>query len=167
MTRSLYDLLESSLWLAELQQQRGSSGAFARLPRGRPRCGKYRLEHLLGEGGMGLVWAATHLVTRKRVALKTLLAEAAADPETCRRFVREARAASAVQHPNVVAIHDVFDNDDGAPVLVMDLLEGESLAAHLRRQPVLPIAELARTMLPVVSAVGDLLHTKGIMLTAT
>jgi serine/threonine protein kinase len=143
---------------AELQQQREAQACAP----GDVLAGKYRLEHLLGEGGMGLVWAATHLVTRKRVALKTLHAEAAADPETCRRFVREARAASAVQHPNVVAIHDVFDGDDGAPVLVMDLLDGESLAAHLRRQPVLPIAELARIMLPVVSAVGSA-HAKGIV----
>jgi tRNA A-37 threonylcarbamoyl transferase component Bud32 len=111
---------------------------------------------------MGMVWAATHLVTRKPVALKMLKPERASDPALRHRFFREARAACAVQHPNIVEIHDVLQLDDGAPVMVMDLLRGESLGSRLDRQPVLPPAEVARLMLPVVSAVGTA-HASGVV----
>ena len=123
--------------------------------------GRYRLDHLLGEGGMGAVWAATHLLTHKRVAIKLLKGEIAS-PETLRRFVREARAASAVRHPNVVEIHDILTLDDSSPAMVMDLLEGETLAQYLERTEVIPLAELATIMAPVFSAVGSA-HAAGIV----
>jgi serine/threonine-protein kinase len=123
--------------------------------------GRYRLDHLLGEGGMGAVWAATHQLTGKRVAIKLLKADAAT-PDTLRRFVREARAASAVRHPNVVEIHDFLSLDDGSPAMVMDLLEGETLAQRLRRLTVLPMPELASIMAPVLSAVGSA-HAAGVI----
>jgi serine/threonine-protein kinase len=123
--------------------------------------GRYRLERPLGQGGMGEVWAASHLITRKHVALKALKAEKAARPELVRRFFREARAATAVGHPNVVAVHDVF-SFEGGPVMVMELLEGESLGEKLRRQGTLSPAELAAVLVPVVSAVGTA-HARGIV----
>ncbi len=123
--------------------------------------GKYRLEHLLGEGGMGAVWAGTHLLTRKRVAIKLLKAEVAS-ADTLKRFVREARAASAVRHPNVVEVHDFLTMDDGSPAMVMDFLEGETLGQRLARHGALPLAELAAIMAPVVSAVGTA-HAAGIV----
>jgi serine/threonine protein kinase len=129
--------------------------------KGQVLAGRYRLDHLLGQGGMGAVWAATHLLTHKRVAVKLLPAEVAS-PETLRRFVREARAASAVRHPNVVEIHDILTFDDGSPALVMDLLEGETLAQHLERSGFIPLAELASIMAPVLSAVGSA-HAAGIV----
>ena len=85
--------------------------------------GRYRLDYLLGEGGMGAVWAATNVVTRKHVALKFLKTAAAERPDTVRRFLREARAASAVNHPTVVQIHDVLQLDDGLPMMIMDPTE--------------------------------------------
>src|SRR5258706_1342695 len=97
---------------------------------------RYRLDRLLGEGGMGSVWAATHLVTHKPVALK-FLKGANASEEMVKRFMREARAVSAVRHPNVVEVHDVIDHE-GHPVMVMDLLNGESLGALLAREGALP-----------------------------
>ncbi len=124
--------------------------------------GRYRLDHLLGEGGMGVVWSATHVVTRKPVALKLLHASGPTDARFVQRFLREARAACAVQHPNVVVIHDVLELEDTTPVMVMELLVGESLGARLDRDHVLPIDELARTILPVVSAVGTA-HAAGIV----
>ena len=123
--------------------------------------GRYRLDHVLGEGGMGAVWAATHTLTHKRVAIKLLKAEVAS-VDTLRRFVREARAASAVRHPNVVEVHDILSLDDGSPALVMDFLEGETLGQFLARTGSIPLADLAAIMAPVVSAVGSA-HAAGIV----
>src|SRR4051812_39122333 len=95
---------------------------------------RYRLDRLLGEGGMGAVWAATHTVTRKAVALKFLKSMGQTNPDVRRRFLREARAASVLRHPNVLQVHDILELEDGAPVMVMDLLEGESLADKLARE---------------------------------
>lgn len=123
--------------------------------------GRYRLARPLGQGGMGEVWAAQHLITGKQVALKALKAEKAARPELVHRFFREARAATVVGHPNVVQVHDVF-SFDGAPVMVMELLAGESLGEKLRREHKLSLAELATLLVPVVSAVGTA-HARGIV----
>ncbi len=111
---------------------------------------------------MGEVWAATHTVTLREVALKFLKVDEGTLPVMRRRFVREARAAAAVQHPNVIAVHDVFELDDGTPVMVMDLLSGEPLAERLSREGALGMAETARIMAQVVSAVGSA-HEAGIV----
>lgn len=124
--------------------------------------GRYRLDRQLGEGGMGVVWAATHVVTRKPVAVKLLHRSDDLDPRFVDRFLREARAATAVEHPNVVAIHDVLELDDQTPMMVMELLEGESLGARLDREHTIPVGDFARIMLPVVSAVGTA-HAAGIV----
>lgn len=108
---------------------------------------------------MGTVWAATHTVTQQRHALKFLRPRAMGQRH---RFLREARAACAVDHPNVVKVQDIFELDDGMPVMVMELLEGESLQALLHRRRQLDAAELAHIMLPVVSAVGTA-HAAGIV----
>lgn len=120
------------------------------------------LERKLGEGGMGVVWAARHAVTRKAVAIKTLRADKAGSERVRHRFVREARAASAVQHPNIIEIHDVIELEDGAPAMIMDLLDGESLRDLLEREPKLSIETLAPIMLQVVSAVGSA-HVAGVV----
>ncbi len=133
-----------------------------RLAEGTLVAGRYRLDRLLGQGGMGAVWAATHTITRRHVALKFLKGPAQARPELRRRFLREARAACLVEHPNVVVIHDVFEEDDETPVMVMDLLEGETLGARLAREGALSLEEAALLLLPVVSAVGTA-HARGIV----
>ncbi len=124
--------------------------------------GRYRLERLLGEGGMGAVWSATHVITRKHVALKFLKASERANESLLRRFLREARAVSAVNHPNVVAVHDIVQLEDGTPVMVMDLLNGSSLAEHLLQVKAMPLDELAQVLVPVLSAVGTT-HATGIV----
>lgn len=123
---------------------------------------RYRLDHLLGEGGMGAVWAATHTLTRSPVALKFLKPEATKNAAAVRRFMREARAATSVNHPNVIRVHDIFLLPDGAPVMVMDLLIGESLGQKLERERKILLPTLAAIMLPVVSAVGSA-HASGIV----
>ena len=107
---------------------------------------RYRLERQLGEGGMGAVWAATHTVTNKTVALKILLGRGE-DGGMRERLLREARAVCAIQHPHVVPVHDVLELEDGAPALVMDLLVGESLRDRLDREGRIPHDEVARWIL--------------------
>ncbi len=124
--------------------------------------GKYRLLRQLGRGGMGEVWAAEQSITRKKVAMKFLLNQSANDAHNKKRFLREARAACAVSHPNVVQIHDVIEVDGGTPAMVMELCEGESLEAKLARDHKLTVEETVGVMLRVVSAVGTA-HTHGVV----
>lgn len=124
--------------------------------------GAYRLHKLLGEGGMGAVWAASHVGTGQMFALKFMKGLALTMPEMHKRFIREARAASAVRHPCVVKIHEIISDDLGAPVMVMDYLVGESMGSRLERTRPLPLGEFARIFLQVVSAVGTA-HAVGIV----
>jgi eukaryotic-like serine/threonine-protein kinase len=122
--------------------------------------GRYRLEHALGEGGMGVVWAATHEITRKKVALK--LVKRADAPAQRTRLLREARASCAVRHPHVREVYDVVEDDDGSPMMIMEYLVGESLHDKLDREHKLALPEAAALLLPVVSAVGAA-HALGII----
>ena len=110
---------------------------------------------------MGAVWAATHTVTGKAVALKFLLG-AGDDPAMRERLLREARAVCAVMHPNVVPVHDVLELEGGAPALVMDILTGESLSAKLVRVGTLPQDEVVRIAIDVLSAL-EAAHARGII----
>jgi serine/threonine-protein kinase len=123
--------------------------------------GQYRLDRRLGEGGMSVVWAATHVVTGMRVALKLMKHTSGALSHHA-RLLREARAARAVQHANVCQVLDVLELDDGAPVMVMEHLVGEPLSERLRRQGKLPLADFAAVFLPVVSALAAA-HALGIV----
>jgi serine/threonine protein kinase len=98
--------------------------------------GKYQLEGLLGRGGMGFVFAARHLTTGRQVAIKWMLRKGDLDQQR-KRFVREARAAGRIRHPNVIDIYDVV-SDEHSTYLVIELLEGESLRARLRRERLEP-----------------------------
>src|SRR5688572_6696388 len=109
---------------------------------------------------MGQVWEAKHQLTGKAVALKFLTQ--GSKIEARKRFLREARAASRVEHPNVVSVHDVLQLDDGALVMVMDRLIGETLGQHITRQGRLPASETADIMLRVVSGVGTA-HAAGVI----
>lgn len=113
---------------------------------------------------MGEVWSATHVVTGRRLAIKRLLcpSSGSAFDAARARFLLEARSACAVDHPNVVQVFDVVEQTREAPFIVMELLEGETLATRLRREHVLPWATLANLLLPVVSAVGTA-HARGIV----
>jgi len=110
--------------------------------------GKYRLERELGRGGMGSVWQAEHLTLRSPVAIKLIDAEIATNPEALSRFLREAQAAASLRSPHVVQILD-HGVDEGVPFIVMELLEGESLAARIERVRRLSPADTARIMTQV------------------
>jgi eukaryotic-like serine/threonine-protein kinase len=120
---------------------------------------RYTLSKLLGEGGMGAVWSARHVVTGKRLALKFLKGT---QDDHRRRFVQEARVAAAIRHPNVIDIHDVFALPDGQFVLVMDLLDGEPLSALLHRQRRLLPEELMPMALEVLAGLGAA-HAAGVV----
>ncbi len=96
--------------------------------------GKYRLGRLIGEGGMGAVYEAEHEGLRAKVAVKLLSEHGSLDAKSVARFRREARAMGAIRHENVVSVMDTGTDEDNIPFLVMELLEGESLAAMLRRE---------------------------------
>ncbi|RMG96444.1 MAG: serine/threonine protein kinase [Deltaproteobacteria bacterium] len=89
--------------------------------------GRYRIEGIVGEGGMGRVYRAQHVVLGRKVALKILRRDQAKDDATVRRFEQEARAAAAVGHPAIVGIEDFARTDDGEVFLAMELLEGRTL----------------------------------------
>lgn len=104
--------------------------------------GKYRIEGLIGRGGMGAVYEATNLAIGKHVALKFLYRDAARDLDAVTRFQREAEAASAVESAHIVQIFDSGTTDDGLPFLVMELLRGEDLRCRMRRERHLDLAEV-------------------------
>jgi serine/threonine-protein kinase len=125
-------------------------------------CERYRLDRHLGRGGMGTVWSAVHAVTGARVALKLVHAPPQASGALRRRFMDEARAASAAMHPNVIRVHDVFELEDHTLVMVMDLLEGETLGARLAASAPLGVQETAAALRPVAEAVAAA-HARGIV----
>jgi len=105
--------------------------------------GTYRLDRLVGEGGMGVVYEATHARLAGRYAIKVLLREFSDRPEIRARFDREARITSLLQHPNIVQVIDWNSTTDGTSYLVMEFLSGESLASRLARVGRLPAPVVA------------------------
>jgi serine/threonine-protein kinase len=122
--------------------------------------GRWKLERIVGEGGMGVVWAATDQKTGEPRALKFL--KQADDERAHARLLREARAAKAVQHPNIAPVLEVAELPNGQPFLVMELLSGETLAARLTRKGPLPLGEMSRLLLEVIAAV-EAAHAAGIV----
>lgn len=97
--------------------------------------GKYRIQRLIGDGGMGSVYEARHEALNTQVALKFLHADLARRPGLAARFAREARIAAGIQSPHVTRVNDVDTTEDGAPFIVMELLQGQSLATLLGKEP--------------------------------
>jgi hypothetical protein len=113
--------------------------------------GRYRLERALARGGMGSVWVARHLQLDVDVAVKFMAPEYAASAEARARFEREAKAGAQLKSPNVVQVHD-YGVDDGAPFIVMELMEGEDLEEKLRREGRLSPADTVAVLSPVCRA---------------
>jgi serine/threonine protein kinase len=123
----------------------------------------YRLLRLLGQGGMGRVYEASHTrLSKKRYAVKILQADAAADPEAYARFRREAEITTEIGHPHIVEVYDFNITSDGQPFIVMQLLAGENLFDYLQRRGRLPRAELLRILRQVCSGLAAA-HEAGIV----
>jgi serine/threonine-protein kinase len=103
--------------------------------------GDYRLGAVIGRGAMGEVYDAVHLATAEPAAVKLVRRELVTDPTHVARFLREVRASAAIDSPHVVRLLDAADRD--LPYLVMERLHGETLAERLRREPRLPLPEIA------------------------
>lgn len=123
--------------------------------------GKLRLGRKLGEGGMGAVFEAMNERTGRRVAVKVMRPELATNAEAAGRFLQEAHACGRVRHPHVVDIYDA-GVDNGMPYLVMEFLEGESLADRLHRESTLPIADAIRMTEQALEGLGAV-HEVGIV----
>jgi eukaryotic-like serine/threonine-protein kinase len=130
-----------------MQQQLGQGDRFQAVQR-------------IDAGGMGEVWEADDTLLGRRVAIKVLAEELAGDPVAVRRFRREARATAMLDHPNVVRVFDFVDGE--APFLVLELLEGQTLAERLRNGGALPPPEAARIAAAVADGL-DAAHRVGII----
>ena len=124
--------------------------------------GAYRIEGLVGEGGMGAVYEATHLRLGKRVAVKVMARELTANPEALARFHREAVVTSGLGHPHIVQVFDFSTTPTGEPFLVMEFLEGEDLEHRLRRAGRLPATKVVHIIKQVASALAAT-HAKTIV----
>ncbi len=123
--------------------------------------GHYRITAKLGAGGMGEVFLAEDRRLERKAAIKTLPAEMAADPSRRQRFLQEARAASALNHPHVCVVYDVGETADGMPFIAMEFVEGRTLDQALQQGP-LEISRVVEIALQVADAL-DAAHTRRIV----
>ncbi len=123
---------------------------------------KYRIEQLLGRGGMGAVYRARDMRLDRLVALKVVRAELLHDPEARRRFRREAQIVARLQHPSIVAVYDYGTFPDGGAYLVMELVRGEDLRHVLQREGRLDTAESMSILTAVCAAIGAA-HREGVL----
>jgi serine/threonine-protein kinase len=124
--------------------------------------GKYRVDAMLGEGGMGTVWAATHVELGQRVALKLISSELARSADLLARFRAEAKAAAQLSSRYVVRMYDSGVTEDGRPYIAMEFLNGESLEDRLARVGSLPLGATVRIVSQVCKAL-KLAHAQGII----
>jgi serine/threonine-protein kinase len=123
--------------------------------------GRYRVDHLIAEGGMAAVWAGQNIRVGKRVALKVIRRSFAAEDVAAEMLRRESIAASKVNHPNVVNVFDVIEHE-GMTCIVMELLQGESLAEYLAKRGTLTFDEAATLLLPAMRGVAAA-HAQGVV----
>jgi serine/threonine protein kinase len=110
----------------------------------------YNIVEKLGEGGMGVVWKARDTHLDRFVALKVLPPEKVVDSERMRRFVQEAKAASALNHPNIIHIYDIAETD-GVPFIAMEYVAGKTLDQLIGRKG-MPLAEVLRYTVQIADA---------------
>src|SRR5499426_2686374 len=124
------------------------------------RVGPYQVIALVGEGGMGKVWRAHHMGLNRDDALKVLPDAFASDPDRLARFRREAQVLASLNHPNIAHVYGL-EQADGVQALVMELVEGETLADRIARGPI-PVDEA----LPIAKQIAEALeaaHERGII----
>ncbi len=120
--------------------------------------GRYRVDDLIAVGGMGAVYKGTHLLLHKRIAIKVLRGDLRSQDQMVERFQREAIAASAIGHENIVAVHDMGTTPDGTAYLVMELLEGQNLGELIEQEAPLDMAAACDIMLEILSGLAAAHH---------
>jgi len=143
-----------------LSEAKGNDAAL--LTPGQVLAGKFRVERVIGQGGMGIVVEATHLALDQRVAIKFLRHEARLLPDVVARFDREARSAVKLKSEHVARVIDVGKTDDGTPFMVMEYLDGQDLSQRLLSGGALPISEAVEYVIQACEGVGEA-HAKGIV----
>ncbi len=124
--------------------------------------GKYKIERVIGIGGMGVVVAAHHMQLDQHVAIKFLLPEMLTNPEIVARFAREARAAVRIKSEHVARVADVGTLENGAPYMVMEYLEGTDLSAYLQQHGPQPVSQAVEFILQACEAIAEA-HALGIV----
>jgi serine/threonine protein kinase len=124
--------------------------------------GRYYVLHKIGEGGMGVVYAAKHAVIERPLAIKVLKRDATRDPAIVRRFVQEAKAASRIGHPNIVDVTDFGTTADGMTYSVMEFVDGTTLSRAIKEGAPLPFERAVRIAAQIARALGAA-HDKGIV----
>jgi serine/threonine-protein kinase len=125
--------------------------------------GKYRLNRLLGTGGMASVWSATNVFTEREFAIKFMLPQVARTPEAARRFLLEAKVSARINHPNIIEVIDVGQAEDSSLFLVMELLTGVSLDVAVRQhKPAMTVHEFMLLMRQVAEALNAA-HRSGVI----
>jgi serine/threonine-protein kinase len=124
--------------------------------------GRYRIDKRIGEGGMGIVYSATHAMLGKKLALKVLRGEVARDPDVVQRFITEAQSATSIGHENIIDISDFGRLPDRTVYFVMEYLDGEALTKLIRRGGSIPVREAVHIIRQIASALGAA-HTRGIV----
>src|SRR5690606_6138867 len=117
--------------------------------------GKYVIERVLGQGGMGVVVEAAHIALGHRVAIKFLLPEACNHPGAVERFLREARAAVQIQSEHVARVSDIGKLETGLPYMVMEFLDGNDLSEESQARGVLPVDEAVKYLLEALEAIAE------------
>ena len=122
----------------------------------------YRITRLIGVGGMGAIYEASHMGAGKRVAVKLMSKELAAHPEALARFRREVKVTTELAHPHIVDVFDFGESPTGEPFLVMEFLDGEDLGHRLEREGRLPLAAAVQIVKQVASALS-VAHAEGVV----
>jgi serine/threonine-protein kinase len=143
-------------------QENAGEPVYQSLMPGQVLAGKYRVERVLGKGGMGVVMAAEHMDLNERVALKLMLPDALESDEATARFLREARAAVKIKGEHVARVLDVGKLETGEPYIVMEYLEGTDLGALLDKKGPLPIKQAVEYLLQACEALAEA-HALGII----
>jgi eukaryotic-like serine/threonine-protein kinase len=161
------DVGSSSAGVAETEASAGKRDDDREMPGigdlvGTTLLGRYKITRKIGQGGMGAVFEAQHTLIGKPVAVKVLLDKYAKREAIVARLEQEARLASATRHEHIIDINDFGTTDDGRTFVVMEYLEGESLAECLQREETLPEQRILRIAQQIASALGAA-HSKGIV----
>jgi len=158
----LGELVSSSTWPGATPERTPRVTAQSPLAEGEVLDSKYRVERVLGAGGMGVVVAATHMRLAQRVAIKFLLPHAVEDEHTVARFAREARALARLDSEHIARVIDVGELATGVPYMVLEHLVGHTLADLLHTRGALPIAEAVTYVLEACEAMAEA-HAAGIV----